>query len=166
MKNILFDFIKKLSSADIDFVICGGVACALQGCERTTLDIDINILMDNSNIEKIIKLIKKEKLVPRIPEPLENLLSYERRKAWIQEKNALEYTVISNDGLLQIDIFLTYPIDYQTLKMNSDVIAIDKYKFRISSKEDLITAKQTVKPAREKDIWDIKMLRELLNDSK
>ena len=39
MQNFLFNIIKDLSQRHIDFVVCGGVACILQGCERTTLDI-------------------------------------------------------------------------------------------------------------------------------
>lgn len=54
MKNFIFEFIKLLVSQNIDFVICGGIACILQGCERTTLDLDINVNLIEKNIEKLI----------------------------------------------------------------------------------------------------------------
>ncbi|OHD09730.1 MAG: hypothetical protein A2086_04115 [Spirochaetes bacterium GWD1_27_9] len=164
MKNFIFDFIKKLSENNIDYVICGGVACILQGCERTTFDLDINIFMSDKNLEKLVKLLKKLKFIPRIPEPMENLLKSEIRETWIKEKNALVYTVISNTGLFQVDIFLTYPIDYETLKRNANILEIDNIKLFVSSKNDLITAKKCVNPLRDKDIEDIKTLEKLLNE--
>jgi hypothetical protein len=48
MKNFLFDVISELKENEVDFVICGDVACVLQGCERTTFDIDLNILTDKT----------------------------------------------------------------------------------------------------------------------
>jgi hypothetical protein len=166
MKNFIFEFLKQLVTHKINFVICGGIACILQGCERTTLDLDINVNLTEKNIEKLITLLKKEKFITRIPEPIENFKYKENREKWIKDKNALVYTVFSKDSLLQVDIFLYYPIDFKTLKNNSNIIEIDKIKFHISSKEDLIKAKKLITPLRLKDKDDINTLERLLNDKK
>lgn len=163
--NFILDFIKKLVINKIDFVICGGIACILQGCERATLDLDIAISFDPENIENFINLIKNNtNLKPRIPEPIENLKNIEIRNKWIYEKNALVYTLISNDGIFQVDIFLNYPIDYNTLKSNADIFEIDGFEFRVSSKNDLILAKENIPNLRDKDLQDIKELKRLLNE--
>lgn len=120
--------------------------------------------MDEENLEVLIQALKELELSPRIPEPLENLKDKDTRKRWVEEKNAVVYTVMSNNGMIQIDIFLAYPISFQNLKNKADVFKIDGVQFYVSSKKDLIYAKQQVHPQRKKDIEDIASLEELLND--
>lgn len=164
MTNHLFDFIKRLVEYEIDFVICGGVACVLQGCDRTTFDIDINVPLKGENIHRLVELVKNIDLRPRNPEPLENILKEENRIRWLEQKNALVYTLTDSTGLLQINIFLRYPIPWQELKSGADSFEIDGIYFFVSSKRDLIYAKEQVFPLREKDRQDIQKLRELLNN--
>ena len=164
MQNYIYDIIKKLSEAQVEFVICGGVACFIQGVDRTTFDIDINLSIEDANLSKVIKVFKENNFIPRIPEPMENLLSEERRNIWINEKGAVVYTLNDKKSIFQIDIFLKYPIPFCELKENADVFEIDNYKFLVSSKKDLILAKKSVIPLRDKDIYDIKQLERLIND--
>jgi hypothetical protein len=164
MKPFLFEIITELKKNDVDFVVCGGVACVLQGCERTTFDVDLNILFERSNIEKAIAVFRKLKYLPRIPEPFESLLDENKRTEWIQDKSAVVYTVLSAEGQVQANIFLWYSIEYGELKKNADLFAVDGFDIFVSSKSDLIRAKEAVVPVREKDIYDMKILRNLLGD--
>jgi hypothetical protein len=164
MKNRLMEVIKKLSENRIDFVVCGGVACILQGCDRSTYDLDINVALSDDNLKAAVNLFRKMKFYPRIPEPFEALLDVRRRESWVREKNAIVYTVLSDKGEIQIDIFLVYSIDYKELKQNADIFKIEGCDIYVSSKEDLINAKRNVKPLRDKDIYDIKQLEELLKN--
>lgn len=166
MNNFLLDIIKEFATEKIDFVVCGGIACVLQGCERTTFDIDLNVYLEKKNIKKTIKLLNKLSFSSRIPEPIESLLDEEKRNLWVNQKNAIVYTVISNDGLIQIDIFLDYPIPFIDLKKHANLFSIDNIEFYVSSKLDLISAKQKVRPIREKDIHDIKSLELLVEKEK
>ena len=61
MNNKLLEVIKTLAENKIDFIICGGVACILQGCDRSTYDLDINIAFDDDNIKQLEGLINNEK---------------------------------------------------------------------------------------------------------
>lgn len=88
------------------FVICGGVACVLHGVERATYDIDLSVSFERSNLEKIIEVTKKFDLMPRIPEPVENLFDESKRNEWFEKKGALVYTFISNNSPLQPDIYM------------------------------------------------------------
>lgn len=167
MQNHIFEILKDLSDNDVDYVICGGIACVLQGCERTTFDLDLNIFLDDQkNLERAISVFIKNKFVPRIPEPIQNLLNPENRRKWREEKNALVYTVQSAEGMIQVDIFLSYPIAYPELKKNSDVFEFGGCSFFVSSREDLVRAKQAVCPVRQKDIDDIKNLEMLIKNGK
>lgn len=160
----LFNLIKELSKADIKYIVCGGVACVLQGVERATYDLDISVSFEENNLRKLIEVMKNSKLIPRIPEPVENLLDENKRKEWFEKKGALVYTFLSGKTPLQLDVFLNYPRTYDELFKNSDELEIDKVKFRVSSIEDLLFVKRMIDPARDKDLTDIKELEKIYGE--
>ena len=161
----LFELIKELSRADVKYIVCGGVACVLQGVERATYDLDILVIYENDNIDKIIAVANKFELIPRIPEPVEALKDENKRKNWLEKKGALVYTFVSKITPLQLDIFLSYPKSYEELFSNADELVIGDIKFKVSSIEDLIFVKKHIEPMRDKDISDIKEL-ELIYEQK
>jgi hypothetical protein len=163
MENVLFETIKDLSAAGIDYVICGGIACILHGSDRNSLDLDININLKPKNIQKLIKLAKNKNWQPRIPVSIDELLDSKKREYWINQKNAKVFTLNTNDGLLQIDIFLVYPIDFPELKNQANTFEIDGITFYVSSIDHLIVSKQAVNPKRNQDIYDIAILTKIKN---
>jgi len=162
----LFQLLEDLANASVKFVVCGGVACVLHGVERSTYDLDIAIDLEIENLERLIKITKKYKLVPRIPEPVENLLNKEKRDEWVEKKGAIVYTFVSEISPLQIDIFLKYPVNFEKLYNNSDKVKIGNIEFLISSKEDLVFAKKKIKPVRDKDLTDIKELEKIIRNER
>ncbi len=160
-RDELFQLLKELSKASVKFVVCGGVAGVLHGVERATYDLDISVSLDTENLKKIIKVADKFKLKPRIPEPVENLLSESKRNEWVEKKGALVYTFSSLKGPLQLDIFLSYPKSYEMLCKSAKQLKIDDLKILVSSIDDLLLAKQKVVPLRDKDKIDIKELENL-----
>ena len=77
------DIIRALCDEQVDFVICGGVACVLQGVQRVTHDIDINVAMDSDNLERLVAAARRLGFQPRSPEPLEAIVNPAKRKSWI-----------------------------------------------------------------------------------
>jgi predicted nucleotidyltransferase len=163
-KDQLYELLRELAGSSVKFVVCGGVACVLHGVERNTYDLDLSVSLEKENLQKLINVTKKFKLVPRIPEPVGNLLNEKIRKEWIDKKGALVYTFVSPSGPLQIDIFLSYPKSYEDLIKNADKVKIEGFEFLISSKEDLLAAKKIIEPLRDKDIQDIKELTKLISE--
>lgn len=153
-----------LNEHNVEFVLCGGVACVLQGCERTTQDLDLYISLEQANLMRAVEAFRSLDLQPRIPEPIESLADDHQRSRWIQEKNALVYTLVSPEGLFQVDVFLTYPVPWQQLRQHADTMTVAGTQILVSSRDDLIAAKQQVQPPREKDLWDIRVLKELQNN--
>jgi hypothetical protein len=166
MKNFLFEAIKRLAEAKIDFVICGGVAGVLHGSDRNTMDLDIYFNMSEDNLKKLIEVAKQEDWTPRNPEPLDNLLDPQKRQEWMEEKNAIVYTLQSREGLLQIDVFLNYPIGFGELSREADIFDIEGIRFKVSSIPHLIKAKRSIEPKRRQDIYDIQVLEELNHAAK
>ena len=165
MKNIFIELIEVLAANKVDFIICGGVACFLYGIDRITLDLDISVSFDKENILKLIESAKKIGLKPRVPEPIKNLLSEEKRKEWKEKKDALVYTLISDNTLKQIDVFLRYHKTHEKLKENARKMKIGGFDVLVSSIDDLIEAKLQVKPLRFKDETDIDELKRIRDDS-
>jgi hypothetical protein len=155
---------KELSRNEVDFVVCGGVACVLQGVERATYDLDIAIAFERKNIEKLINCANAFSLKPRIPEPAERLLDEERRKFWIEKEGALVYTFTSDNSPLQMDIFLSELIPYKELKKRANIFEVEGMKLAVCSKKQLIELKKMIEPLREKDLQDIKELERMTND--
>jgi hypothetical protein len=154
--------IRAFAEHQVDFVVCGGVACVLHGVARVTNDVDLAIALTDENIDNALKAVRQVGFRPRIPEPLEALLDPNRREAWVREKNAKVFTLISDQTPLQIDLFLEYPIPYDELKSRSRVMTSGDLSFHVSTKEDLIAAKRFVVPMRTVDQRDIEDLQELI----
>lgn len=151
-----------LASHNVDFVICGGLACFIHGSSRNTQDIDICVRMDHENLGRMIDAARSLDLQTRIPEPMESLLNEAKRTEWITRKNAKVFTFVSSNSPLQIDVFLTYPIEFEELRRKADVKSHGDQEFRVSSKQHLIQAKRMVQPPRLEDEFDIRMMQELI----
>lgn len=160
----MLGLIKALAENHVKFVVCGGIACVMHGVDRNTYDVNVSVDLEKQNLQKIINISREFNLLPRIPEPAENLLNDEIRNSWIENKGALVYTFISPDSPLQMDIFLRYPISFDELYLKSDKVIIDNIQVPISSIEDLIFAKKQVEPMRDKDKTDIADLKKLRDE--
>lgn len=164
MGNFLFDAIRGLTEHRVDFVLCGGLACVLHGSERTTFDIDILVRMDRDNLQRLIGFVSAHRLTPRIPEPVDSLLNPKKRKQWLQEKGALVYSLFGEKGLVQIDVFLDYPIPFPELASRAVIFEAEGVRIPVSSIPDLLKAKESMDVKRPMDIRDIEFLREKLED--
>lgn len=159
---MLTECLRTLNRHDVDFVVCGGVACILHGVARVTQDVDLYVNLESGNLQRFLGAAREMNLVPRIPEPLESLADQSRREAWIAEKNATVYTLNAPEEPFQVDVFLAYPIQFVDLKQRAERIELEGISFLISSKQDLIDAKRQVRPARKTDLRDIEDLQELV----
>ena len=164
--DLIYSILKDLTKTDIKYVVCGGIACVIHGVERATYDLDIYAELYEENLRKIIEISKKYEMIPRIPEPIENLISEEKRKEWIEKKGAMVFTLVSKTSPLQIDLFLRYPIEFNELYSNSEKVKIDDFEFLVSSPEDLLKAKSEITEKRDKDFLDIKELKRIIESRK
>ncbi len=163
--NQVRDLLTALTAAGVDYVVCGGLACVLQGVNRVTHDIDLDVALDDANLQRFVAVARARALRPRVPEPIEALADPERRRVWIDEKRAVVFTLLSDRGDLVVDVFLRYPIPHDELRDGADVFEISGSKVPVSSKAHLIAAKRAVQPPRKQDLRDIEDLEELLHGS-
>ncbi len=157
----LIELLPALSRAQVEYVVCGGVACILHGVMRATHDLDLQLRMTKENLERFIAFCKQHDLQPRIPEPIESFLNETDRQRWRDERGALVFTVQDASGLIQIDAFLDYPIDYEALRKGADTAEIAGQTIYISSRDDLLKVKESIPDPRPHDLQDIEALRRL-----
>ncbi|MCK7490985.1 MAG: hypothetical protein MZW92_03715 [Comamonadaceae bacterium] len=69
----MLDLISLLSANKIDYVLVGGLAVALHGYARNTMDVDVVLAMDAANLERFIATAKAAGLGPTLPVPIESL---------------------------------------------------------------------------------------------
>ena len=107
MSNHINEILFALTDAEVEFVVGGGVAAVLHGVERLTLDIDLALNMDPTNVEKFLHAIHRLGLRPRVPVPARDLMSREAVQRMIAEKGALVFSFVDFDRPLRhVDIFL------------------------------------------------------------
>ncbi len=150
------DILRSLEEENVNYAVIGGVAVVLYGYVRFTKDIDLVIDFSKENIERFAKAM--EKLNFKIGPPVEmiDIAREEKRREWINEKNAKVITLYNpEDQLLQIDILLTLDLS----KIKTVRKKIDDFEISVIDYEDLIkTKKQT---GRTVDLIDVEKLEEL-----
>ncbi|MEM1109846.1 MAG: nucleotidyl transferase AbiEii/AbiGii toxin family protein [Planctomycetota bacterium] len=158
------DVFRRLEEYGVDYVLCGGFACLLHGVSRVTNDLDICIRLTDDNVDSFVKAMASLNLQTRIPEPIEAFADPERRRVWREKKNALVLSLNAPDRLLQIDVFLDYPIGYDDLSSDAKQAELGSVPVRFSSKKHLIAAKERIQPPRPHDLIDLEQLRQLLEE--
>lgn len=166
MDNLLLRTLVALADAQVRFVVCGGVACVLQGVARATHDLDIFVVLDDADLRGVVDVARSLGLTPRVPEPLEALCDADRRRAWVEERNAVVYTLLAPSGAFSVDIFLRYPLTFDELDAAADRFDVNGRTIRVSTKEHLIAAKRAVRPPRPTDLRDIADLEALIDASR
>jgi hypothetical protein len=155
-----------LSESGVDFIVCGGVALVLQGVERLTMDIDLSVDMEEGNLKKFLAAMHRLKLKPRAPVPAEAVLDAETRKMFVEEKHALVFTFHDPDNpFRQVDLCITDPLSFNTLKNDAEVITIENQAIKVLTCSKLLELKEAIRPPRDKDLFDIQMLRKILQDT-
>jgi hypothetical protein len=164
-ENLLTKTLTALADEKVRFVVCGGVACILQGVARATHDLDVRVALEDADLRGVVAVARSLGLSPRIPEPMDALLDVERRRVWTNEKNAVVYTLLAPSGAFAVDVFLRYPIGFDELAAAADPFDVDGRRILVSSKQHLVEAKRAVQPPRKQDLRDIEDLLELIRAS-
>ncbi len=165
--NYLTEILDVLAAQGVDFIICGGVALVLHGVERMTLDLDLSVGMDTGNLERFLAVMKRLGLTPRAPVPAESILDPVKRKMMTEEKNALVFTFIdTKNPFRQVDVFITDDFSYHSLLDHVETLDIGGVKMNLISKKRLLEMKKAIKPPRDKDLFDIRVLERILNNER
>ena len=156
----MIDLIKLLDQAKADYVLVGGLAVALHGYARNTMDVDIVLAMNADNIQRFIGAAKAAGLQPVAPVSIESLAKPELLEQWVREKGLLAFALRGADSQSTVlDVLIKSPVSFETLRQDAELVGLGAMKIPVASIDHLITMKRDT--GRSKDAVDIDELQKL-----
>ncbi len=156
----IFDLIKLLAESKTDHVLVGGLAVALHGYQRVTMDVDVVLAMEPANLERLIAHARAAGLRPVMPVPLESLARPELLTQWHREKGMLAFGLHGEKAQATVlDVLIASPVPYADLRRDAVMIETGPYRIPVASIDHLIAMKRA--SGRSKDLIDIEELQKL-----
>lgn len=156
----MFNLIKTLADAGVDYVLVGGLAVTLHGYQRVTMDVDVVLAMEPDNLRRFIDCAKRADLRPVIPVPIDSLANPELIEQWHREKGMLAFALRGPDMMATaIDVLVRPAVPFSDLKRDAVAIGIGPLTVPVASIEHLIVMKTGT--GRGKDLIDIEELRKI-----
>lgn len=157
----MFDLIKLLAEKEIDFVLVGGLAVALQGYQRVTMDVDVVLAMDAANLDRFISAARGAGLRPTIPVSIDSLGRPELIEQWHREKGMLAFSLRGPEVRATVlDVLVKPVVPYADLRRDAVMVDMGSSRVAVASIPHLITMKTGT--GRGKDVIDIDELRKLM----
>lgn len=151
--------LKLLVHSPIDFVLVGGFAAVLHGCNQTTRDIDICILYSPEQIERLREILAPFHPLYRVGDVSRSFLDL---RVDLSKKQDLH---LSTDlGVLDVITDVKGVGDYYDLLARSDEIELYQGKCRLIGIDDLIKSKKAL--GRHRDLVVVEELEAILKERK
>ncbi len=156
----MFELLKILTEAKVEFVLVGGLAVALRGYQRVTMDVDVVVAMDEENLQRFLSAAKNAGLRPTIPVPLDSLAQPELIEQWYREKGMLAFSLCGNETMATVlDVLVRSVISYADLRRDATMVKVGAVNIPVASIAHLISMKTGT--GRSKDVIDIEELRKI-----
>ena len=156
----MFDLLKMLAEAKVDFVLVGGLAVALHGYQRVTMDVDVVWAMDADNLRRFLSVAKASDLRPTIPVELDALARPELIEQWHREKGMLVFSLRGAETMATVlDVLVRPVIQFADLRRDATMVEVGMISIPVASIEHLIAMKTGT--GRSKDLIDIEELRKI-----
>ena len=155
------ELFQKLESANIRYMLVGGLAMNLYGVPRSTMDVDIVLAMDQDNLRAFLDMAKQMNMQPVAPVSMEDLLDPVVRKSWMKDKNMIAFGLRPPDpSAPTVDVLIDPPLDIDVALKRMKSQNIGNCRVYLASLEDLIILKE--KTGRAQDRADIEHLKRLI----
>jgi hypothetical protein len=156
----MFELLKMLDEAKVEFVLVGGLAVALQGYQRVTMDVDVVLAMDADNLQRFLSAAKAAGLRPTIPVEIDSLAKPELIEQWYREKGMLAFSLRGSQTMATvIDVLVKPVVPFADLRRAATIVEVGSISIPVASIEHLIEMKTGT--GRSKDAIDIEELRKL-----
>lgn len=156
---------RRFNEKGIRYVVAGGIAVNLYGVPRMTYDIDLILDLEDENIEKFLRLLKKWGFKPKVPVDIMDFAIREKREGWIKNKNMKAFNLVNPEwAISEIDVLIDTPVDYREGHKSINNIMLHGVSIPVISIDDLIKMKR--KAGRRQDRADIRYLRKLKNEKR
>lgn len=156
----MFDLIKLLAESRTDYVLVGGLAVALHGYQRVTMDVDVVLAMEPENLGRFIAGAKAAGLRPTMPVAIESLADPVTLARWRREKGMLAFGLCGAEAQATVlDVLVEPSIPYAELRRDAVMVEVGTYRIPVASIDHLIAMKSGA--GRGKDAIDVEELKKL-----
>jgi hypothetical protein len=154
------DLFSALHRHEVEYALIGGLAVALHGVERNTMDVDIALALSPGNVDRFLQAAQELNLTPVLPVPIATLRDTETLRDWRQRRH-LQAFGLRAPGVagVTLDVLLFPPIDPQTLHQRALLLDIAGVPVRVAAIDDLIVLKQHA--GRPLDLDDVAHLQHI-----
>lgn len=154
------DLFRELQKHEVRYLVVGGIAINLHGVERATMDVDLVLAMDDSNLQRFLAAAKMLRLHPSLPVALETLCDVTQLDEWVREKHMIAFCLRPPSKTApSIDILVRPKVSFETMYRNRIEKDIDGVQFKVASIDDLIALKTNT--GRNQDASDIAALNKV-----
>jgi hypothetical protein len=154
-----------LNHADVRYLVVGGLAVVAHGYVRFTKDLDLALEMGEGNLSRAVQAFEALGYRPLVPVPLADLVSAEKRRSWVEEKNARAFHLFSDElPMARIDLLLEIPFEFDDAfgRAHWDELS-PELRVPFLGLDDLIRMKEAAgRPTDLADAHKLKLLRENL----
>jgi hypothetical protein len=163
----LESIIAALNSADVRYLILGGLAVAAHGYGRLTIGVDLVVQLAEANVLNALNALGSLGYRPIVPVPAGDFANPAKRQQWLDEKNMVVFSLRSEQHpYTPIDLFVSEPFDFDIEFERALVGEVGPHRIaRFVCLETLITMKQATGRAKDKeDIEQLKLIQAKIDD--
>jgi len=148
----------------VRYLVVGGVAVNLHGAERMTMDIDLMLAMDRTNLDRFMVAARRLRLKPAVlPVTLEQFCDAKTVAVWIKEKHMLAFQLRGPQlEAPSVDILVKPVVSFQSAYRRRTRMKVEGVGISVAASEDLIALKSgTGRKVDESDILALRRLKRL-----
>lgn len=152
------EVLKEFQKQRVKYVLVGGIAFNLLGGYRNTLDMDILLEMTDSNLRKVVKILRQQGYYVKQPVDPMGIADRKTREDWIKNKNMKAFNFYkSPDSYEEVDILVDSPVSFSSANKDAVKIKVGKLELKVISRKKFIKMKTV--SGREKDMRDIEEIK-------
>ena len=154
------EILKDFQKNKVKYVLVGGIAFNLLGGERSTSDLDILVEMTDSNLAKIVKILRKHGYHIKQPVDPMSIANAKIRKNWIDNKHMKAFNFYKDDEFKEVDIIIDAPISFDEAREHGILISVGRLSLPVISIDHLIKMKKKAnRPIDKLDIKDLRIIK-------
>ena len=156
------DILREFQKQKVKYVLVGGIAINLLGSLRSTADMDILVEMSDSNLTKVVTILKKQGYVVKQPVDPMGIADKTTRECWIKKKHMKAFNFYKEEGLKEVDIIIDTPISFEDAKKDILWFKSGDIRIPVISIDNLIKMKRnTGRSIDNLDIEELKRIKRL-----
>lgn len=153
----LFEVIDSLEKNKIKYALVGGYALALHGVVRATIDVDLVVQINKTQLKLVETAMSMIGLQSRLPINAEDIFNF--REEYIKNRNMIAWSFVDyTDPAKVVDIIITENLKEFKVKK----VSVKGRKISLASLDDLLRMKTGT--GRQKDALDVESIKRLLNE--